>query len=201
MKKFVMLITTFALCLTISGCGNSKCPSVDDDGKNDEMVVNLKDVNEEVSMTGVQIMALGNYLFNYAHKTAWGENFSYVPNKQDIEIEYNGENVLVSEIDGYEHAREHFSKDYDKDISFRGIISKDGKYYQLVGDRGSDVSHMGDVLEVVSVVKDKIVFKAYYLYCDDQDIVTCENKEIKEEEFIIIKEDNRWVIDSFVLAD
>lgn len=89
-------------------------------------------------------------------------------------------------------------------VKYADAISSQGEFYILAGDRGANISYQGFELKVVSIEENKITFKVDELYYDleygeeapsDKSLY-----EVKTNDFVIVKEDNTWKVDSYTVA-
>ena len=135
---------------------------------------------------------IGKSLWNYAKGAYWGMD-----------------NVWKNCTTSFEEVKSYFSKDFTYETSHSGpkpfdtfIYSTDELPACMGAARGSDQVYKDTELEINKIENGKIIFNATSKYCDSPFCEESDNiaKEITKD-FIIVKENGRWVISYFYLPN
>ena len=203
----VALIISFIVIMVLCGyIGYDKI--IDNDGKSNNS--SKLDDNSHISDTRSKevddsvALALGYELYEYAKDALFCRNYQYGEMySNDFGREVLNYKEIASKFSSNHKVKWTDSSDYKKLDD--GFVNIEGKYYSKTEcARGSNISFVSDELKITNIESDKIEFRVLATYCDDnidQDWIYSSNKDCikrtKTYDFIIVKEDNKWKIDTF----
>ena len=160
-------------------------------------------------LTEQEALALGKEMWKYAYSTYWGTEPTWKTHLGD-KNEYGGvQKICDTTIEEVKQkytsdfkAREHCSLE-DKSQCLEDTVD------EFIGSnpcgghaRGGDQFHKETNLEIKSIEENKIIFKAISSYCDTsfcQDYTNITHHV--EDEFIITKQNDTWLISYFYLPN
>lgn len=173
------------VCLAIVGCNKNN--------NEKDVSENLQKDNEILGMSELEILSLGEGLYDYAN------GMSNLISQHDKAID-DGTSYCV-DFNDFKSVTQYYSVGFSFDDlgSLIYTLTKNGKNYLCVGDGGSNLSFRYETLRIKSITDSKIIFDVYALYCDDYSLnsAACTNSKINVNPFVIIKENGTWVISEY----
>lgn len=210
-KGSVILVTVLIIVLLVAaglggflaGAGYIASKSIE---KKKEVKEELKEeaVSEEKSnvLSNDEALKVGNELWKYAYSSYWGGEPAW--KSHEGEVNEAGGRPIVCDTTAAE-----VKKKYTKDFKYSGETNVTGGLDEFVSEvncigaaRGGLQNYKDTTLEVKDVTENKIVFTAKSEYCGSSFCQESKEtvKEIKQD-FIIVKEQDQWLINSFYLPN
>lgn len=166
--------------------------------------LNKETISEEKSnvLSAEEALKKGNELWEYAFATYWGKESVW--KRHEGEVNEAGGRELVCDT-----TAEEVKKKYSSDFKYIGDFGENGGVDDFVpsdcfnaGNRGGDQMYKTTTLKVKNVEDDKIVFDATSEYCGSS--FCHESNETEKtviKDFVIVKENDQWLINSFYLPN
>lgn len=152
---------------------------------------------EKEQMSEEEALMLGTNLYNSAYELYNGRaNFSL--NTEDT-VSCDEETCsLISNFDSVTNNifTESAKKEFERNA--KTIRKIDGKFYYIDNFSLDPNSYIETNFEISKINDDKITFKAISDYCVSDEKTNCQNKENETKRFVIVKENNKWLVDEFV---
>lgn len=149
-------------------------------------------IMKKTVLTNQEALDIGKTKYQQAISCYWG-NLEYSTEL----IENIGEaDTAYYEVTNINEIKQIFTTNAFADFCDEyGLKEKNGVYYKVAADRGSDITYVGNELKVDSISENKIVYTSIETYNDNEEITT------KEYQFILIKENGNWKVDEFTLPN
>ena len=163
---------------------------------------------EEKTMSESEALTLGNELWKYAYSTYWGTEPAWSKHVSDTVNEHGGrENICDTKV-------EDVKKKYASDFEVQSWLSDDTTCASYTvkdfvpseacrgAGRGSLQNYKETTLTVKSIQDNKIVFIAKSEYCGSS-FCHESNETVKEieKDFVIVKQNDNWLISNFYLPN
>ena len=167
-----------------------------------------KDREEQKSISESEALTIGNELWKYAYSTFWGTEPAWTNHPSDTPNQYGGiENICDTTI---EQVKSKYASDFKAQSCYSdGTTCADYTIDNFVSEvacqgagRGGIQDYKDTSLTVKSIQDNKIVFTAKSEYCGSS-FCHESNETVKEVEkdFVIVKQNDNWLISSFYLPD
>ena len=157
----------------------------------------IKEETPKKEMSKEDALLLGTNLYNGAYELYNGRaNFSL--NTEDS-TDCDGEMCsLITNFDNVTNNifTESAKKEFERNA--KTIRKIDGKFYYLDNFELNPNSYIETNFEVSKITEDKVTFKAISDYCISDENTNCQNKESETKKFVIVKENNKWLVDEFI---
>lgn len=161
--------------------------------------------DESNALSNEEALKLGNELWKYAYSSYWGGEPVWKSHTGEVNEAGGRPIVCDTTID-------EVKKKYAKDFQYTAAADEGGNldaFIALISNgmcsgaaRGADQLYKTTTLEIKKIEENKIVFDATSEYCGSsfcQESKETEKKVIKD--FVIVKEQDQWLINSFYLPN